>query len=54
MVYSTEQSKRILEFREKKSKELKRLISYSEAVALWISESFLLKPTTDPENTLTH
>ncbi len=30
---------RVLEYREKKSKELKRQISLSEAVALWLSES---------------
>ncbi len=54
MVCSVEQTKRILEFREKKSKELKRLVSFSEAVALWISESFLIKPASDSENTLIH
>ncbi len=30
---------RVLEYREQKSKELKRPISLSEAVALWLSES---------------
>ncbi len=30
---------RVLEYREKKSQELKRPISLSEAVALWLSES---------------
>ncbi len=35
----TENWIRILEFRDRKSKELKRQISFSEAVALWMSES---------------
>ncbi len=35
----SEQAKKLLEFREKKSRELKRPLSFSEAIALWLSES---------------
>ncbi len=40
MKKTSEQFKEILEFREKKSQELNRTISFSEAIALWFSESF--------------
>ena len=39
MVRINENLMRVLEYRDKKSKELKRQISLSEAVALWLSES---------------
>ena len=35
---TTEQMDKILKFREEKMKELKRTISFSEAVALWLAE----------------
>ncbi len=38
----TENWIRILEFRDRKAKELKRPISFSEAVALWMSESMTI------------
>ena len=38
MVRSSEHLKKIFKFKEKKAKELKRNISYSEAVALWLTE----------------
>lgn len=41
---SSEKFKELLEFREKKSQELKRLISFSEAIALWLSENLKLNP----------
>jgi hypothetical protein len=47
---SSEKFKEILEFREKKSKELKRLISFSEAIALWLSENLTLKISHSPKN----
>ena len=47
---SSEKFKEILEFREKKSKELKRLISFSEAIALWLSENMKLKMPRTPKN----
>jgi hypothetical protein len=47
---SSEKFKEILEFREKKSKELKRLISFSEAIALWLSENLTLKIPHSPKN----
>lgn len=46
---SSEKFKEILEFRERKSKELKRLISFSEAIALWLSESFKIKMPHSPK-----
>jgi hypothetical protein len=39
MIRSDELYKKILEFREKKVKELKKNISFSEAIALWLSEA---------------
>jgi hypothetical protein len=39
MIKSDELYKKILEFREKKVKELKENISFSEAIALWLSEA---------------
>ena len=39
MVQLNKNLMRVLEYREKKSKELKRPISLSEAVALWLSET---------------
>lgn len=39
MIRSDELYKKILEFREKKVKELKKNISFSEAIALWLSET---------------
>ena len=39
MIKSDELYKKILEFREKKAKELKKNISFSEAIALWLSEA---------------
>lgn len=39
MMRTSENLKRIFKFREKKSKEFKRNISYSEAVALWLTEN---------------
>ena len=39
MIRSDELYKKILEFREKKIKELKKNISFSEAIALWLSEA---------------
>lgn len=44
MGVSGEKFKELLEFREKKSQELKRLISFSEAIALWLSESLQMNP----------
>lgn len=41
---SAEKFKELLEFREKKSRELKRLISFSEAIALWLSENLQITP----------
>lgn len=38
MVRSNEQLKKVFQFREKKEREFKRNISYSEAVALWLTE----------------
>lgn len=35
---STDGFKEILEYRERKSEELRRAISFSEALALWLSE----------------
>ncbi len=37
MKSSKEHLQRIIEFREKKSRELKRLLSFSEALALWMT-----------------
>jgi hypothetical protein len=37
MQYS-ERLREVFNFREQKSKELKRLISYSEALALWLTQ----------------
>lgn len=39
MINSDELYKKILEFRERKVKELKKNISFSEAIALWLSEA---------------
>jgi len=44
MIKTTLQFEKILEFRETKSKQLKRPISFSEAIALWISESMKTPP----------
>lgn len=41
---TAEKFKELLEYREKKSQELKRLISFSEAIALWLSESLQMNP----------
>ena len=50
---SSEYLKLILDFREQKSKELKRLISYSEAIALWLSESVLPQSETSRKQVFT-
>ncbi len=50
---SKKQMEKILEYRELKSKELKRLVSYSEAVALWFSENITGKPRRNLKNLLT-
>ena len=50
---SSEYLKLILDFREQKSKELKRLISYSEAIALWLSESVLPQSETGRKQVFT-
>ncbi len=39
MIRTSDNLKKIFKFREKKSKEFKRNISYSEAVALWLTEN---------------
>lgn len=39
MKASRENMEKILKFREKKMKELKRNISFSEALSLWFSEA---------------
>jgi len=39
MISSDEVYKKIVEFRERKIKELKKNISFSEAIALWLSEA---------------
>lgn len=44
MMQSGEQFKKILEFRKRKSEELQRPISFSEAMALWLSESLNVNP----------
>ena len=41
MKSSTENFEKILKYREKKIKELKRNISFSEAVAMWFSETIV-------------
>ncbi len=38
MARSMDQFKPLLKFREKKSEEMKRPVSFSEAIALWLSE----------------
>ncbi len=50
MSNSPEHLKKILEFREKKSRELKRILSYGEAIALWLSESLVVKPKSSIKN----
>ncbi len=45
MSRSDELYKKILEFRERKVKELKKNISFSEAIALWLSEARSNKST---------
>ena len=41
MKSSTENFEKILKYREKKIKELKRNISFSEAIAMWFSETIV-------------
>ncbi len=51
MIKTTLQFEKILEFREMKSRQLKRPISFSEAIALWISESMSIpQPTKGKKN----
>jgi hypothetical protein len=38
MLASREQIKRIFEFQKKKSQELKRQVTHSEALALWLTQ----------------
>lgn len=47
---SSEKFKDILEYQEKKSRELKRLISFSEAIALWLSENLKITVAHSPKN----
>jgi hypothetical protein len=39
MKTSTENFEKILKYRQKKMKELKRNVSFSEAIAMWFSEA---------------
>ncbi len=41
--------KEVFNFREQKSKELKRLISYSEALALWLTQPIQHVHSTTPQ-----
>ncbi len=43
MLVSRESIQRIYDFQKDKSKELKRPVTYSEALALWFSQSQIVK-----------
>ena len=47
---SSEKFADILEYREKKSRELRRMVSFSEAIALWLSENLKISARHSPEN----
>ena len=43
MLASQENVQRIFDFQKNKSEELKRPVTYSEAIALWISQTMINK-----------
>ena len=43
MLVSKDQIKKIIDFQKKKSRELKRQLTYSEAVALWFTQKLVVE-----------